>query len=133
MKAFLDLADRQISAPVKAHHRAAEKRAARREQEREQLTVARQQYERGRLVEALAGKQGERLKRLLQFLETMTLRSAAELIGRAREFQAVDADLRFQVLHLIDDAIVRLRERHKLLPFDDPLPGQPPNAFLIIR
>ena len=133
MNAFIELADRQVSAPVKARRRAAKKRAARREEEHERLAVARQRYERERLDQALAGEHGERLRQLLEFLDLMTLQSAAELIDRAGKFRTADGDIRFLVLHLIDSGIIRLRERHKLLPLDDPLPGQPLNVFLTIR
>jgi hypothetical protein len=133
MNAFLDLADRQVSAPVKAQRRAVEKRAARREEEHGRLAAARQRYERERLVEAFAGQHGEKLRQFIEFLDIVTLQSAAALIDRAREFQAADDDTRFLVLRSIDSAIIRLRERHKMMPFDDPLPGQPLNAFLTIR
>jgi hypothetical protein len=41
--------------------------------------------------------------------------------------------MRFEILALVDAAIVRLRERSALTPFDDPLPHEPPNAFQIIK
>ena len=44
-----------------------------------------------------------------------------------------DDDKRFQILSIVNAAIVSLRERHKLPPFEDPLPGAPLNAFLVIR
>jgi hypothetical protein len=33
----------------------------------------------------------------------------------------------------INTSITRMRERHGLPPFDDPLPGQPDNVFRIVR
>jgi hypothetical protein len=42
-------------------------------------------------------------------------------------------DTRLTVLHHINDRITRMRERHGLPPFDDPLPGQPDNVFWIVR
>ena len=44
-----------------------------------------------------------------------------------------DSDTRFQVLRLIDMALVQLRERHGLPPFNDALPDEPPTVFQIIR
>jgi hypothetical protein len=38
-----------------------------------------------------------------------------------------------KILALVDAAIIQRRERMGLLPFDDSLPGQPPNVFLILR
>jgi hypothetical protein len=46
---------------------------------------------------------------------------------------AVDFDTRLTALHQINNAITRLREHSGLTPIDDPLPGQPENAFRIIR
>ena len=65
----------------------------------------------------------------------MTMESPNALVEyvRADSWHSADADTRFLVLHLISAAIVQLRERNGLPPFDDPLFGQPPNVFLILR
>jgi len=36
-------------------------------------------------------------------------------------------------LHELNVAICKLREKHNQEPIDDPLPGQPDNAFRIIK
>src|SRR5262245_53569680 len=82
---------------------------------------------------ALAGSHGGRLKQLVDFLERMTLQFAPALIERTRERRTTNADTCFFVLRLIDNAIVELRERHHLPPFDDALPGEPSTVFQIIR
>lgn len=51
----------------------------------------------------------------------------------AQDWGAVDADTRAIALHQINVAITALRESNGLLPFDDALPGAPPNAFEIVR
>jgi hypothetical protein len=55
-----------------------------------------------------------------------------DFIGRS-DWSAVSFDTRLVVLHEINDCITRMRERHGLAPFDDPLPGQPDNVFRIVR
>ena len=42
-------------------------------------------------------------------------------------------DVRFEILALVDAVIMQGRERMGLMPFDDALPDQPLNAFLILR
>jgi len=139
VNAFLDLAERQIPATVKARRRAAE---TRRERAREKAFTERdaqfqtwQREHREQLDAALAGPYGEKLAALLGALESLTLETADALIQRAHAdgWDAADGDTRFLVLRLIDAAIVRLRERAGLAPFDDPLFHQPPDAFLTLR
>jgi hypothetical protein len=82
------------------------------------------------VMSLLAGPYGADARALLGFLKNMTLTSAAELVDTIdRPWREADADTRFEVLSLIDDAIVALRERNGLPPLDDPLPGQPDNVF----
>jgi hypothetical protein len=134
MNAFLDLAERQIPAPVKARRRAAEKRAATREEkalaERDAQFRHWQREHRAELDAALAGPHGGALARLV--LDAMTLESDRTLIEQVRpdDWRTADGDIRFLVLRLVGEAIMRLRERNGLPPFDDPLLDQPPSAFL---
>jgi hypothetical protein len=130
---YVDLAERQIRAPRKARMRAAEKRAAKTD-DRENLARLYACWRRER-VETLIAGHGEAVLRLLAFLDSMTIDHAAELIAVIEQgpWRSVDADTRFQVLVLVDAAIVRLREKYGLTPFDDPLVGEPPNAFQIIK
>jgi hypothetical protein len=44
-----------------------------------------------------------------------------------------DADIRAEVLALIDTAIITRRKKMELPPFDDALEGEPLNVFLRIR
>jgi hypothetical protein len=141
MNAFVEIGARQISAPAKARLRATERRARRAEQkalaERDDLFRLWKHKRREELAAALGGSHGEGLKQLVEFLDTMTLQSAAELIERVRagNWDVADRDTRFLALDLVSNAIVNLRERHDLPPFDDPLPwsDEPPNAFLMLR
>jgi hypothetical protein len=134
MNAFLDLAERQISNPVKARHRAIEKRRENAQEARDLLADwARQRRERVDIL--LAGPHGKAASALVAFLKAMTLDQAPALIELVEDgpWRDADPDTRFEVLALVDVAIVNLRERNGLLPFEDALPGEPPNAFLIIR
>ena len=135
MNAFLDLADFQIAGPVKARQRAAEKRAARRAGGADQEKLSRQwrQWHEERRAALLAREHGHAAGVLAEFLDGMTLHDGAALIAFAAPLQAADADTRHEVLALIDNAIVALRERHGLPAFDDPLPGEPANVLLKIR
>jgi hypothetical protein len=83
----------------------------------------------------LAGPHGPAARDLIAFLAAMTLADAAVLLARVERgpWREANADTRFEILELIDDAIVELRERAGLAPFRDPLPGQPPNVFLLLR
>jgi hypothetical protein len=141
MNAFVEIGARQISAPAKARQRATEKRARKAAQkalaERDDLFRLWKHKRREDLAAALSGAHGESFRHLVEFLDAMTLQSAAELVEhvRAGGWDAADRDTRFRVLDLVGNAIIRLRERHDLPPFDDPLPraDEPPNAFLILR
>src|SRR5262249_39685928 len=82
-----------------------------------------------RLEEALAGVHRDVLARVMAQLEN--LKSARELVNAlaAEDWSAVDADTRLIVLHELNVAIAKLRSKSGLEPIDDPLPGQPDNAF----
>jgi hypothetical protein len=71
------------------------------------------------------------------FLESVTLGDEAALLAFVKQgpWREADSDTRFEILALVDTAIVRLRERDGLAPFDDGLPwsDQPPGAFLMLR
>jgi hypothetical protein len=72
---------------------------------------------------------------LVSFLNDMSAADGARLIAvvRAGGWQRASTEVRFEVLSLVNDAIVRLRERHGLPLLDDPLPNERSSAFLVIR
>jgi hypothetical protein len=137
---FLELAERQIAAPRKAQMRAVERRAAKTAadsalEQRDRQVEAWRTWRRERLDALLTGPHGQAAGDLHEFLSSMTLASSAELIDRVRRgpWREVDADTRFQVLSLVGAAIIELRERNAMAPFDDSLPGEEPTAFQIVR
>jgi hypothetical protein len=85
------------------------------------------------LEEALAGVHRDVLGRVMA--QVKNLKSARELVNAvaAEDWDAVDADTKLVVLHEVDSAICTLREKMGMSPIDDPLPGEPDNAFLVIR
>jgi hypothetical protein len=90
-------------------------------------------WRRERLENLLAGPYAEPTRALLAFLKTMSTPSALVAFIKSGPWNDADADVRSEVLTLIDTAIVARREHAGLPPFDDPLPGEPPGAFLHLR
>ena len=90
-------------------------------------------FHREQLEEALAGVHRDVLERVMARLKD--LRSARELVNAmaAEDWSTVDAETRLIVLHEINIAIAALREKQGMPPIDDPLPGEPDNAFRIIK
>jgi hypothetical protein len=99
------------------------------------LLRAWKRWHRDQLEEALAGPHGAAVAQVMKFLGNMQPQSAPALIALLREhdWQQIDADVRFVVLHEINTAITKFRERSGLLPIDDALPPHANTVFLIIR
>jgi hypothetical protein len=90
-------------------------------------------WRRERLDALLAGPFGAPAQELLAFFKTMTGPTALVDFVRSGPWSGADEDTRFEILALIDAVIVKQREKRNLPSFDDALPGQPLNAFLILR
>ena len=143
MNAFLEFAEKQTPAAVKARQRAAEKRRATAAEkalvkaaaEREDLFFLWRRWRKERLDALLAGPHAVAAGELVTFLNAMTLEDGARLIEfvRAADWARADADTKFEILSLINAAITALRERAELPPFSDPLPDEKSTAFLILR
>jgi hypothetical protein len=101
--------------------------------DRERLTRMWRRYHAEQLEQALAGIHSDVMKRLMAQLED--LRSARELgdFIAAQDWESVDSGTRAIALFEINRAITALRERQKLPPINDALPGEPLTAFQIIR
>ena len=139
MNAFLDYAEKQTPAAVKARQRAAEKRRATAAEkalaERDDLLRLWKKWRRERLEALLGGPHGAAAHELVAFLQTMALDDGARLVEfiRAGGWERADADTKFEVLSLINITITALRDRAELASIDDPLPDEESSAFLIIR
>jgi hypothetical protein len=99
------------------------------------LLAAWRRWHHEQLEETLSGPHGTAIARIMTFLKGMEPQSAPALIALLHEFDwsLMTANVRLVVLHEINQAITRLRERAGLAPIDDALPGQALNAFLLIR
>jgi hypothetical protein len=139
MNAFLKYAEEHTPAPVKAKWRAAEKRQAKAAEkalaERDSLFSYWKLWRRERLEALLASPHGAVGRKLVDFLKTLTFVNEMSLVEHVQTngWADADSDTRFEALSLIDSNLIALRERNGLLPFDDPLPGEPDSAFLILR
>jgi hypothetical protein len=139
MNPYEALAERQISTPRKARQRAIGKRARTRAgealAERDQQFALWRKWRHERSEAVLAGPHADAARDLLDFLDCLTFEDGERLVVqvRAGPWAAADADTRFLILVAIDNALAGVRERNGLPPFDDLLPGQPPNVFLMLR
>jgi hypothetical protein len=103
--------------------------------ENQKLSRAYKQWQREQLAAAFVGAHGAMVAELMALLDRLELNSAAALlmfVERA-DWNAVSYDTRLTVLHQINTAITRMRERHGLAPFDDPLPPQSDSVFRRIK
>jgi len=139
MNAFLDYAEKQTPAAVKARQRAAEKRRATAAEkalaERDDLFRLWRKWRQERLDALLNGPHGAAAHELVAFLQTMTLDDGAHLVEfvRAGGWEHADAETKFEILSLINITITALRDRAGLPSISDPLPDEESSAFLIIR
>jgi hypothetical protein len=129
---FLDVADRQVVAPVRARQTAVDTHREKHAVHRDELCTA---YWRWRREALLAGRRGDAAYRLIDFLEDMGLQDGAALMRLVQrgQWQSADLDTRLEILSLIDRAITGLGEKHGMPPFDNALPAEPPNVLLLIR
>src|SRR6516162_10409723 len=108
---FLNIADQQISAPVKARQRAADRRAQTRldkeEADREQLLKTWCAVQQRQIDDALVGPYGTQIAALLAFLKELSLEREAELVDfvQADSWRSADADTRFLVMRLIGSTL----------------------------
>jgi hypothetical protein len=103
--------------------------------EGQKLSRAYKQWHREQLADALASVHGATIAELMRALDRLELSSAAALLACVQriDWSAVSYDVRFTVLHQINETISRLRERNGMPAIDDPLPGQPDNVFRRIK
>jgi hypothetical protein len=114
------------------------KRRSKKEKEkdadRETMRRAWVRFHKEQLETALDGMHGDIMRGLMKQLED--LRSARALVAliAARDWSRVDADTRAVALHEINKAITKVCERiNPKEPISDALPGEPPNAFRMIK
>jgi hypothetical protein len=97
------------------------------------LLRAWRRWRRERLETLLTGPYAEPVRALLDLLKTMTGPSALIDFVKQGPWRDADPDVCAEILTLLDAVIIRRRERMGMVPFDDALPDQPLNVFLILR
>jgi hypothetical protein len=138
---FEALADRQLTAPVKARIRASEKRAAMKPTQQEQESINQQRqvrmYRRWKRsqIREFAQRNPQVFSDLRRLLRHQTLDNSELLLRFSRYHlrQLKSFHDRSIALGMIGTAIARLRVRNGLPPFDDSLPDELPTVFEIIR
>jgi hypothetical protein len=103
--------------------------------ERQKLSRAYHAWQREQIDAALASAHGAAVAELMTLLDRLELDSAATLLDfmRHTDWSAVSYDVRFTVLHQINQTIARVRERNGLPAIDDPLPGESDSLFRRIK
>jgi hypothetical protein len=103
--------------------------------ETRELSRAWKIYQQERLDAALASAHGVVVAELMVLLDRLELNSAATLLDAVRrtDWSDVSYDIRLTLLHQVNQAITRLRERNGMPAIDDPLPDQPDNVFRRIK
>jgi len=79
----------------------------------------------------LAGPYARTLVELFRMFANLKHVQPAQLIGfiGAIDWAAIDYQTRLTVLHEINTAITKFREKRGLEPIDDPLPGEPESPY----
>jgi len=139
---FFDiLGEKQIVQPVKRRMEKADRRAAVEAHKKEEKDEAKQMayyrvWKREMRAEMIA-LHGVKLETLMKMLKNLTIESSDNLVDYIESADwliQADAHSRITILSYIDNAIIRLRIRHGLAPFDDALPGEEDlTVFQIIR
>jgi hypothetical protein len=83
----------------------------------------------------LAGPYSATLVELFRMFSAIEHVTPAQLVGfiGAIDWSAIDYQTRLTVMHEVNAMIAKFREKRGLEPINDPLPGQPDNAFRIIK
>lgn len=85
---------------------------------------------------ALSGDDGERVRQLAAWAQLVTAGTAGVLVDAVRGatwLHRAHEHTRITALRLLGEAIGRLREAHDVPAIDDPIPGEPDDAWTLIR
>jgi hypothetical protein len=115
-------------------------RRSKSEKEKEQANRARllrwwRAFHREEKAAVLAGPHARTLVELFRMFANIECVQPSQLIGfiSAIDWSGIDHQTRLTVLHELNTAITKLREKRGLDPINDPLPGEPDNAFRIVK
>jgi hypothetical protein len=84
---------------------------------------------------ALAGPHGRLLAEVFRMFANLRNVQPSQLIGfmGSIDWDAIDYDTRYAVLHELGTAVTQFRLARGMTPFDDDLAAEPTTPFLIIR
>jgi hypothetical protein len=104
-------------------------------EDRSRLLRAWKKFHAEELEAVLVGPHGAVLVELFRMFENLKHVQPIQLIGFAQsiDWMMIDYTTKLVVVHELNKAITAVREKHRLDPFDDPLPGQPETPFRMIR
>jgi len=99
------------------------------------LLRAWKKFHREERAEVIGGPHGPVLAELFRMFDNLQHVQPTQLIGLARSINwtTVDSNTKFVVLHELNVAITKFREKHGLEPIDDNLPGEPETPFRTIK
>lgn len=85
--------------------------------------------------EALASPHGTVLHELFHMFANLKHIQPMQLIGYVQsiDWDSIDYNTRLTVIHELNNAITRFREKRGLEPIDDALPGEPDTPFRMIK
>lgn len=144
---FEAYAQQSIPSPVKAKHRAAEKREARAQakmvptpmerklREQQELLASYRRWRKEVRVEVTKSNAAG-MAALVKVLRKLTAQSAWDAVEHVRESRwllSADSETQLATLRIIADVLVRCNVRDGLPPFDDPLPWQPDGPYQVLR
>jgi hypothetical protein len=103
--------------------------------ERKTLLRAWKRFHRDECEAVCAGPHGAVLSELLRMVENLQNVQPSQLIGfvGSIDWASINYATRLTVLHELNTAITKVREKRGLEPIDDPLPRQPDSPFRIIK
>jgi hypothetical protein len=107
-----------------------------RREERNRLAARYRNEEARRVAEALSSPLGRKLADLLAGFDRLSIDDADRMIDTVAAqgwLIGTDREFRQLALRLIDRRIARIRRDAGLPDLDDPLPGEPESAFLILK
>src|SRR6516165_4101905 len=99
------------------------------------LVRAWKKFHRDECETVLAGPRGAVLSELFRMFRNLQHIRPSQLIGfvDSIDWASIDYATRLTVLHELNTAVTKVREKRGLEPIDDPLPRQPDSPFRIIK
>jgi hypothetical protein len=115
--------------------RKAPRDAAKELEDQARLSSAWRTYHQQQLDDALAGPSGVAVGEVMNLLARIERTPAATLLACVQgiDWSTVSCDVKLTVLHQVNEKITHMREKRGIASIDDPLPGQPDNAFRRIK